>query len=78
MTYEQFSLLLRTIVCVVGGAAVVVGGVLTATGTYLCHSYSIAAIPSAWYFYHYIYIDTYIILKFACIRSVKAMILTDC
>lgn len=32
MSYEQFSLLLRTIVTVVGGTAVVVGGVLTATG----------------------------------------------
>ena len=40
MIYEQFSLLLRTIVTVVGGTAVVVGGVLTATGMYLCYSFS--------------------------------------
>ncbi|XP_067936342.1 dolichyl-diphosphooligosaccharide--protein glycosyltransferase subunit STT3A-like [Watersipora subatra] len=32
MTYDQFTLLLRTIVTVVGGTALVVGGLLTATG----------------------------------------------
>jgi len=32
LTHEQFTLLLKTIVMVVGGAAAVVGGVLTATG----------------------------------------------
>ena len=46
MTYEQFSLLLRTIVTVVGGTAVVVGGVLTATGTYLCYNYTRAVSSS--------------------------------
>ena len=34
MTYDQFTLLLRTIVTVVGGTALIVGGVLTATGRF--------------------------------------------